>query len=826
MKRTRIVLALCIASLCLATPAAAQTTINTDEPASGAPFMGLGVQLDPYDTFTPTPAQWNLIFQRLDYMRPGFLRVVEPASDYFGGYDAAHNPIYRWTAPHVLQLQTILGYAQSRGIPVVLGDWSNPLIAGDPRIPAGFLQQLHADGFTNVRYYNLMNEPNDNGSACEFTCWAGIVRSLSAEFAATGVSSWLQLVGPDNANSWDDTAAAQAVDQTSGLDGDNPIGGDSWLTATLLSIPSLIGAYDSHRYATIWGIEHGVYGDQMRARREQIDNLDSPAKSYFAGEVGLTARQVSPFLGPLQRDVSRISPALIDPSVRPDASAFVDSQPHIEQFDYGVWMADMMIQSISAGTSGASAWDLDDAMHVGGQYGADNLKQWGFWNSFGGQDGYPAGDLRLRPWYDTWSVLARSFPAGAEPLAVPSTGIASVRIAAAKIPNAGGGFDVSFAVVNDSNAAASLTLSVPAATAPVTLQRYDYFAEDRPTDANGFPVPAQVQQGAVLSEGLTVALPSRGVVVLSSLGAGTPIALDDGRTKLVDNLLDWREVAARTRGLTLAHRNPPQFDDDGSRATVAARARGTQALVYSASQITSFELKAYTPTAPATPPLRVYRSLDGRAWAPIALASTQPAPAIGGRSYLTELLPDEPIPAGTDRLKIAFTKARAELGQVTIAAGRLGPACLAPTVQAQGESLAGVPLGIGRRGLRVRLGMPVASSARAWRYCVLGGGAVIPVFSARGGASLIASTAPGYRPGGIGPGSPLARLRKLLRSGLARSAGRGILLATIDRRQLVFLTSAGRVQAVAIATPSVLSSRRSLARAVGIAERQVRAAPP
>ena len=55
----------------------------------------------------------------------------------------------------------------------------------------------------------------------------------------------------------------------------------------------------------------------------------------------------------------------------------------------------MMIQAIGAGLAGASAWDLDDAMHVGGQYGADNLKRWGFWNSLGGQDGYPASDLAL-----------------------------------------------------------------------------------------------------------------------------------------------------------------------------------------------------------------------------------------------------------------------------------------------------------------------------------------------------------------------------------------------------------------------------------------------
>ncbi len=317
------------------------------------------------------------------------------------------------------------------------------------------------------------------------------------------MTSWLKVVGPDNENSWDDTPSAQALDRTAGLDTDNPIGGDSWVTDTLTAIPGLIGAYDSHRYATIWGIENGVYEDQMRARREQISNLVSPKKTYFAGELGLVVRPVSPFSaldGP--RAAQWLAP-LIDPSVTPRAGTFVDSQPHIRQFDYGVWMGDMMIQGIDAGMAGGSAWDLDDAMHVGGQYGSQNLKQWGFWNSLGGKDGYPASDLALRPWYYPWSVLSRSFPAGSQPLVIPDTGVSGLRVAAAKIPNAGS-YDLSFAVVNDSDSPRSIKLSVPSVAGPVTLARYDYFGDDRPADASGFPVPVKVLQGVLLSAGVTV----------------------------------------------------------------------------------------------------------------------------------------------------------------------------------------------------------------------------------------------------------------------------------------------------------------------------------
>src|SRR5437588_12433549 len=53
-------------------------SVFTDQLA-GPQLMGLGVELDPYDSFQPTPTQWDLTFQRLDFMRPGFLRVVEPS---------------------------------------------------------------------------------------------------------------------------------------------------------------------------------------------------------------------------------------------------------------------------------------------------------------------------------------------------------------------------------------------------------------------------------------------------------------------------------------------------------------------------------------------------------------------------------------------------------------------------------------------------------------------------------------------------------------------------------------------------------------------------
>jgi len=806
-------------------------TVFTDQVA-GPPLMGLGAELDPYDTVAPGQINWALLTQRLEFMRPGFLRVVEPASTYFGGYDATGNPTYRWTDPHVQELLSILSIAKSLGITVMLGDWGNPLIGGDARIPLEFIGQLrNTYAYTNIHYYNVTNEPNDS-SSCDFTCWTGTMKAVATELTGLGYQGWLSLVGPDDANSWDDTQAAQALDRTVGLDQDNPLGGDSWLTRTLVSIASLIGAYESHRYATIWGVEDGVYGDQVRARREQISNLDSPAKPYFAAEVGLTARQTSPFTASSLRNAGTTQSllALMDPSSRTRASVFVDSQPHIAEYNYGVWMGDMMIQAIGAGLAGASAWDLDDAMHVGGQYGADNLKRWGFWNSLAGQDGYPASDLALRPWYYTWSVLSRAFPAGSEALVVPSTGVPGLRATAARIPD-GSGFDLSLAVVNDSDTPRSITLTVPSVPGVLTLARYDYFSDQQVVDANGFAVPDQTV-AARLSAGVTVSLPSRGLVVLTSLGFGAPVALSQGTQTLLDNLRDWRQTYAHTSGLKLDHSDAAQFNYASSRLMVSppanTKTRGKggskskpkpkpkpappQFFAYRSSQVTSFELKAYSTSATQ---VSVYGSEDGSVWAPIALASTNPAPAVGGRQMLSELLPAASLVAGVNRVKIVLGRGT-ELAQVAMMGGRSGPACLAGAPAARANSLAGFLPGTGPAGVLGSIGPPGARSRLVWSYCVVGGGQLAVVFPRRGGASLIATTARGYRLGGVGPGASLASLQHRYGRAALRAVGRRLLVTPTGD---VFVVGSGGVTAVGLVRRSVLAKPGALQAAIRLAAR-------
>jgi len=768
--------------------------------------------VDPYDTLTPAQLNWPLITRRLDFLSPGFLRVVEPAATYFGGYDSSGDPTYRWTSPSVQELLMILAYAQSRGIPVVLGDWTNPLIGGDARIPADFLLALRDTyGFSVVRFYNVINEPNNAGASCPFSCWRQIMQSVASELGQVGLAGSVSLVGPDNSNSWDDTPSAQANDLTFGLDGDNPIGGDSWVTRTLDSIPTLIGAYDSHRYATISGIQSGVYGDQMTARRLEISNLDSPAKPYFAGEVGLVARQTNPFgTSEVPIEITRPLAALLDPSAAPSSTdTFSDSQPHIGAFDYGVWMADMMIQAMNAGLSGASAWDLDDAMHTGGGYGTADLKKWGFWNSLYGQDGYPAGDLQVRPWYYAWAVLSRAFPAGSQTLVVAAPPVAGIRVAAARIPD-GGGYELSVAIVNDSPTPQTVTVNVPAVGA-ITLARYDYFPSGAPTDANGFAVPVQIQP-AQPSRGISVALPASGLVVLTSRGFSPPVTLDQGTTTIVDDLHTFQLTLSHTPHLKLDTSTPAEFNFAASRATPAGNR--PQALVYRALQMTSFVLDAYYTTSPA---VHLYGSTDDSAWSPIVLESTQPAPAVGGHELLVQLLPAQPLPAGTNRLEIQLAPGT-QLAQVQIAANRSGPGCLsagpasATTVRGIGprDSVAGLAPGSTRRSIVDTYGLPGTKTARVWRYCTTTSGELAIVFAGER-SQLIGTSAAGARLGGIAVGTPLGRLHKRLRKSGLTSAGPHLLISSAG---VVYAIRARHVVSESLAIPALLAHPAALILAI------------
>ena len=429
-----------------------------------------------------------MTLKRLDYAQPAFFRVMLGASDYCLGFDSGNpaKPLYVWSQgePAIRKrlgsLLDILDYAQSRNIDVLLGEWAWPGRLGrekndairrpdDPRwarLIADFVNWLRVErGYSVIRMYNMMNEPNGGWmwpeGKVDYAAWAAGIRQLRKEFDARGLKE-LPIVGPDNSGNWE------------------------WLDRVSREMPECIGRWEMHWYAKDKEILEGDIEKLLAAKRRVVLAHDPPAasKPLFLAESGLI-----------------------------DGKCNGDQQPRVRTFPYGVLMADYVAQVAHAGWMGACAWDLDDAMHpVSGRPPVPDektLKVWGFWNTQGTAMGHPE-DENIRPWFYTWSLMSRFFPRNARMLAVEQPGVPQLRVMACAT---GDGRSLNVMVVNDADEARTMTVSVPGGGRK-TVVKYHYFESDRPTDADGFAVPRATLSDVDVNLGIQVAMPSRGVVFL------------------------------------------------------------------------------------------------------------------------------------------------------------------------------------------------------------------------------------------------------------------------------------------------------------------------
>jgi hypothetical protein len=465
-------------------------------------FLGFGVQWeyegDHRDNNVDNPVwmkHWPEIQKRIDFMRPAMFRVMHNALMYTRLDQDKIVPDY--DSPRMQVMYMVLDYAKSRKVPVVFGDWFLPgayfkALDGTPNPPpygvttnprwteeiiVPFLAYLRERrGYENIVYFNLMNEPwslkTGAGVYQDFATWKTIILNLHMSLKNKGLADKVRIVGTDGPGDWEHWIEKSVKDP---------------------ALRECIGAYEYHLYAhlqsDVWipSLLEGKLGPgELLPRRLLVNAYDpnGPSKPFFMGEAGIGG----------------------------DVAQATDNQIQRYEFSYGVWMADYAIQSINAGQAGLIAWDMDDAMHTYGSYGSAGLKGWGFWNSLAGCKGYPEDDFKLRPWFYTWSLLCRLFPAGSQSLMTRDSGDAACRIAAVRLPKAQG---FSFAIVNESPSARTITLQVPV-SGQSTLYEYRYFAAEQPVDKDGFPVVSTIHQSADLSSGFQVNLPGEGVVFLTT----------------------------------------------------------------------------------------------------------------------------------------------------------------------------------------------------------------------------------------------------------------------------------------------------------------------
>lgn len=501
MKTNRLVLLFALVAGCAALAANAAVEpvqITVDAKSALCPnFLGFGVQWSAYPWFDLREQAWQKVFDRLDYMRVPLVRLMTRSYTYCDGFDAEGKPIYRWENNRMKKMYRLLDYCESRHVKVILGEWDHPSSQQDrPDIATDKLQQYHMDEndprwhriiadlvahlrnekhYTCIAYFNLLNEPDSNSSGrIEFGRWKSAIVGLRAEFSKRGLAPAVEIIGPD----------------VTFLPRDG-----FWIELTVLQCPAEVAAYDFHYYATAADLESDYLEKFCWLKQDYINRYDpnGRAKPFVMGEAGMTGGPVKPQGGS-------------------------DSQPHVYDHIYGVWMADYNIQCARAGMAGTIAWDLDDAMHINKDKDTKwpditqtLFKKWGFWNSLGEEIGHPE-DENLRPWFYTWSLMSRAFPAGAQTVRTSDPHIAGLRTLAARM-----GDEISIALVNDSDVPQELRVVMPGSPQIPRLQRYNYFPDDRPVDARGFPTPKQILTKVDLAAGLSVALPARSVVIFTTI---------------------------------------------------------------------------------------------------------------------------------------------------------------------------------------------------------------------------------------------------------------------------------------------------------------------
>ena len=444
-----------------------------------------------------TSAKWDRVYQRLDYMKPGIIRVMDQAGwRYFKGVDQAGNPIIDFDTDEVKALFNVLEYCQKNNIVVIFGEWGAPGYwnepgkidrADDPRwihMITRYLDFLiNEKGYTCISYYNLVNEPNGNWASTngDWEQWKKGVQMLNDSIKAIGLKDQLQIAGPDAVVNYDNPAS-----QYKGL---------QWMDETVAQLDSIIGVYDVHAYPDGEFVRSGEFGNYYGDISKKIRPTGN---KLVLGELGLK------YSGEMYNKNRALAEA--DPNASVD-----DSNMFVYDYFYGLDVADALIQAMNNRMEGAIAWDLDDAMHTQGDTGdKTKLKRWGMWNSLGTELCNNPDDENLRPWFYIWSLMCRYFPSGMNivPSKVPAG--CQLRVVAGFLDD-----KVSIAMLNNTDQAQDVFLNGNKMPKIRKWDKYVYVDGNRLTDENGFPVPAETIKGKLKKYSLSI--PPKSFVLLTNL---------------------------------------------------------------------------------------------------------------------------------------------------------------------------------------------------------------------------------------------------------------------------------------------------------------------
>lgn len=436
--------------------------VNVGDEVISTSYCGNGVEWEPYDEAASwgcelSGADWQKLFTRVDFMRPGFVRCMINST--YRYYDDGKYVKERNSA----SLLKLLEYCQSRGIDVVYGEFNPPewSMKGDEewvKMSVNYLNWLVQEkGLGCIKHFIIFNEPDGDWASTngDYAFWRSMMLRFHEEMQKyPGLLEKVSLAGPDVVIDYKNPASSY----------DAP----GWVSRTAEDLDAIVGIYDVHAYPGQYQVRSGAF-------RDGLANFKVPeGKKLILGEAGYKYWRQEDSL--LQAEFDRRAAA------HPFTSGS-DSQMLCGDFFYGLDLALLSMDVMNSGLSGMAVWMLDDAMHSCGDSGKpEDLKIWGFWNILGEEIFADSSLEDIKPAFYSWSLMCRYFPRGCNILKVDADGREGLRTAAAEMDGRH-----TFAAVNYSDKDYRLDVTMELES-PLC---YIYSEKLSPADQDGLPVPVK-----------------------------------------------------------------------------------------------------------------------------------------------------------------------------------------------------------------------------------------------------------------------------------------------------------------------------------------------
>lgn len=468
---------------CSALPDATVTVDNNN--IINPSYIGNGVQWDPYQLdygekqLKISQKDWQKLYSRLDFMKPQFIRVMINTTSVIENNTLNENKNFENIAP-------ILQYCQSRNVKVVLGDWgdqmvnskTNTISESNLKFAAQYLDFLvNKKGFSCIQYYNMINEPNGFWAATDenYDLWKNAAQYFWSELKVLNLDKKVSLMGPD--------IAIWKADKT------------DWITNSVKDLNDAIGVYDIHTYPSKITVNSGEYSSILKAYKEAVP----VGKPIVMGEIGFKFVE--------KHDEGLMNENIVRAKAKPYASV-EDSQMFVYDYVYGSDMADALIQTVNEGYSGSVAWMLDDAMHAKEQ--KNKLKVWGFWNILG-DEYFGSKEEEVRPWFYSWSLLAKYMPSGSQVHKVLVNGNPNIK--AISVSKDGKNM---IAIVNVSLKEIKINLSSKELPVLKNIKSFIYSQGKLKLDGDHDLLPNKTNLNLDLKKKTTEIIPAEGLLVLTN----------------------------------------------------------------------------------------------------------------------------------------------------------------------------------------------------------------------------------------------------------------------------------------------------------------------